>query len=145
MEHLESSRDVPADATTCWEVITDPAYTCAWLTIADEVTAEGDPGVGQHLHATATVLGHTVRVAQTVETFEPPTRYAYRGSSPTDIAFRFHLEERDGTTTVTLRVEADVRGVPKLAKRAATRALRGQLTRSLAQLARVVEVEQARR
>lgn len=145
MEHLEGSCDVQADAETCWEVVTDPAFTCAWLTIADEVTAADEPGPGQRLQATVTVLGHTVRVEQTVETWEPPTHYAYTGSEPTDITFRFHIQERDDATEVRLRVEADVSGVPKLARRAATRALRGQLNRSMTRLGRVIEVEQARR
>jgi carbon monoxide dehydrogenase subunit G len=143
VEELEESREVDAPIETCWNVLTDPALGAHWLAFADEVQAEGEPGIGQKLIARGSLLGAPINATSEVDKFEAPRVFGWSGAKPFRTDFRFELTEVDASTT---RIDSTVALDPgkyfPVGKRMAMRAVKGQVRKSADALASLIE-EQA--
>lgn len=91
----------------CFEWLTNPANGTKWVSSANEVWAEGEPGVGRVIHAKAGMLGVSMDVEQVVTAWEPGERYAYEGSKPFDISFDFKLTGEGDDTRIDAILEVD--------------------------------------
>jgi carbon monoxide dehydrogenase subunit G len=143
VEELEESREVDAPIEACWNVLTDPALGAHWLAFADEVQAEGEPGIGQKLLAKGSLLGAPINASSEVDKFDEPRVFGWSGAKPFPTDFRFELTEIDASTT---RIDSTVALDPgrffPVGKRMAMRAVRGQVRKSADALASLIE-EQA--
>jgi hypothetical protein len=91
----------------CFDVVTDPTRATEWVSMANEVRAEGDPGVGRVLHIRAGIIGVSLTLEATVDQWDEPTSYAYGGDKPFHQHMAFTFTEAGDGTTMRCRVEFD--------------------------------------
>lgn len=96
-----------ASPQACFDVVTDPSRASEWVSMAQEVTAEGEPGVGRVLRINAGLLGVRIAMVATVTQWDEPTAYAYAGDKPFHQHMYFTFTEDGADTTLGCRVEFD--------------------------------------
>ena len=129
-----------ADPQRCFDVVTDPSRATEWVSMATEVTAEGDPGVGRVLRVKAGIIGVGLTLVATVDTWDEPTAYAYGGTTPFQQHMGFTFTPDGDDTTLACHVEFDPGrffrfGTAKLAASTFARSFEGDLDR----LVRIIE------
>ena len=90
-----------------FDYIADPSNGTEWVSIAKEVRAEGEPGVGRELHVKAGFLGMNIESEQVVTDYEPGEHYAWSGEKPFYTGYDFHFSAQDDGTAVAAVLEAD--------------------------------------
>ncbi len=127
------------DATPqqCFDVVTDPTRATEWVSMASEVRAEGDPGVGRVLHIRAGLIGISMNLEATVTQWDEPTAYAYGGDTPFHQHMSFTFAEAGADTALRCQVEFDPGryfklGTGKVAAKTFGRQFEGDLDRLVA-------------
>ncbi len=90
-----------------FDYIADPDHGTEWVSAAQEVRAEGEPGVGRKLIVKAGFMGVGIDAEQVVTDYEPGEHYAWSGDKPFHTLFDFRLAPADGGTAVTAVMEVD--------------------------------------
>jgi hypothetical protein len=140
VERFTEVRTVVAPVERCFDVLTDADRAHEWLTIARTVWAEGGQGLGRRLHAEGSYLGVSLHVTQTVDVWDPPTRYGWSGDDPIPLRFRFDLDELGPARTRLEAVAvAEIDGLFSMGARLAARSLRRQFARSGDRLKQLME------
>lgn len=141
MYEYDWTRTVPgATPQQCFDVVTDPDLADDWVSMANQVTAEGERGVGRVLHIRAGLIGVNINLEATVTDWDEPTTYAYGGEKPFHQHMRFTFTEDGDDTTMRCQVEFDPGkffkfGTGKVAASTFARQFEGDLDR-LAELIR---------
>jgi uncharacterized protein YndB with AHSA1/START domain len=145
VERFEQTREAAAPVETCWDVLTDPERGSEWLAFADEVQAEGEPGVGQVLIARGSLLGASVHARSEVHRYDPHESFGWTGEQPFPTRIEIELTPvDDATTELVSSFEADPGRFFPVGKRLAMRKIRGQFTRSADRLVELIEAEAGR-
>lgn len=87
--------------------IEDPDNGPEWVGSAQEVRAEGEPGLGRKIYAKAGLMGVGFEVEQRVTAYEPFEHYAFAGDTPFHSTFDFALAEAGEDTALTATLEVD--------------------------------------
>jgi uncharacterized membrane protein len=95
---------------------TDPANELKWRTHVKEVSAAGPVAVGTRIHQVVKgPAGRGIPADIEVTGYEPATRYAFRVvAGPVRPVGEFRFKPDGATTTVSLSLAADLRGIRKL-------------------------------
>lgn len=96
-----------ASPQQCFDVVTDPTRAREWVSMANDVTAEGGPGEGRVLHIRAGLIGVSIDLEATVTAWEEPTTYAYGGEKPFHQHMGFTFTPDGDDTTMRCQVEFD--------------------------------------
>jgi hypothetical protein len=105
-----------------------------------EKTSEGPLGVGTTFRLDAKFFGRLVEVEYEVTEYEPNRRTAYKTlSGPLSLTFWRTFENVDGGTQVTIRYEAEVNGLLKLAAPLIVMMGKRPLARELPELKEMME------
>ena len=123
-----------------FDFVADPEHGAEWNSAAKSVRAEGEPGVGRRLIASAGILAFTFDITQEVTVWDPPHAYGWAGEKPVRTSFLFHFEETGEDTRMTVDVEFDPSGlVPKLMRGQVAKKFMSDFTGDLDTLVRLVE------
>jgi uncharacterized protein YndB with AHSA1/START domain len=142
VEQASTSREANAPREVCWAILTDPDRGADWLTFADEVRAEGDPGIGQVLVAKGALIGVPIHARSEVHRYDEPSAFGWRGEEPFPTSVVVELEDlEDGRTKLTTTLEADPGRFFPVGKKMAMRTIRKQFSRSADQLVELAEAE----
>ncbi|MDX1511961.1 MAG: SRPBCC family protein [Nitriliruptorales bacterium] len=123
-----------------FDYVADPDKGALWNSAAKSVRAEGDPGVGRRLIASAGILAFTFDITQEVTVWDPPNAYSWAGDSPVHTRFDMRFTEVEGGTELTADVEFDPKKlVPGLMKGKVANKFMGDFKKDLDTLVKLIE------
>jgi hypothetical protein len=98
----------------CFDVVTDPSLGAEWVSMASEVRAEGEPGVGRKIISKAGLMGVHLEVPAVVHVYDEPTRYGWKSEKPVYSAFEFTFTPEGDDTRMDAKVDFDPGKIFKL-------------------------------
>lgn len=141
MSEYEGSVVVARAPSDVWSYVADLAATPQWRTSVQSVDPPDVLEAGSPFGATTRVLGRTWRWDLVLDEFDPPTTLTYSVVEGfTDLTVTYRLSPVDGGCRFTLVASSKAdRWVERLLEPLASRVLRRQTSRHLANLKAVLE------
>jgi hypothetical protein len=139
---IEHTIAVGAPADHIFEYFTDPAKAAAWQSslLAAQFSPGGPMQLGTRITEVRQLLGRQIQSTVEVTDFDSPRRLGGRVvAGPARWQFCHTLDEQDGTTTVTSRLEGEAGRAFRFAEPLLLRALKTQLESDLSNLKEIVE------
>jgi len=141
MYEMHETRTVRGKAPQdVFDYVADPDRGADWNSAARSVRAEGEPGVGRKLIASAGILAFSFDITQVVTVWDPPNAYGWAGEKPVKTNFVFHFEANGDDTTMRADVSFDPSGlVPRLMRGQVAKKFLSDFRNDLDRLVELVE------
>jgi uncharacterized membrane protein len=145
-----ANTQIVAPMEAVWRVVSDPTRALSFMSGVTrwEVVSDEPTGLGARYHMLMRVGSAEIGGLIEIVEWDPPCEFAWTSVTGVDQRGRFRLRDaQNGRTRVELRLAYGVAGSGLfgwLAEQLAAPTVRGNLSRSLQQLKRLVEYEQLR-
>ena len=144
MLRIDMKTDIDRPPTTVFALLAAPEREVEWQEGLTEArfTSEGPPGVGSTGEDIRRFLGRRIVTTWQVTEYVPPARIGFRVvSGPMPFEGVFQLDALDQRTRLTYAVQVATKGFARIFGPLTARVVRGQMSRQLAGLKRVLESE----
>lgn len=91
----------------CFDVVTNPDLGDKWVSMANDVRAEGPAGEGRKIISKAGLVGINFEVEAVVDAWDEPNEYGWKGDKPFYSKFHFVFTEEGDGTRIDANVEFD--------------------------------------
>ena len=140
MTRMEHSVVIDRPPTEVFAYLTDVGKLPEWQSSANEVTVEGEMGLGARIREVRTLMGRRAESTLEVVEYEPDRRFSLRVvSGPLPFEVRHTLTPENGRTRLDWVGEADTSRFPRIAVRMISRTVEGQFKADLERLKRLLE------
>ena len=142
MFNFEQSIWINRTPEEVFDYLSEPTNDAEWRgsSLSAEWISDSPHGVGSTYKSVDKLMGRKIEATQEITAWDSPNQFGFKGASgPMSFELTFTFEAQDNGTKATISVEAQTRGLFKMAEGLAAKQMEKQVSTDIAGLKRVME------